>query len=91
MHVSFYLILTAVFILLVLICVYLYLSIGAGSSDAILNFERKIRKYFNKPAVIVIDAPSYFQQRKSRYKKMLLILFITSHVIILVAGILLKN
>lgn len=91
MHISFYLILISIFILSILICVYSYLLISIGSPDSILSFEQKIRKYFKKPSVIVVDAPSYFRQRKSRYNKWLLILFISSHVVILGAVILLKT
>ena len=76
-------ILASVVLLAILVCMYFYPFIGVSSLEIILSFEHRIKKYFKKPAVIVVDAPSYFNQRKSKYNKILLALFIAGHTIVI--------
>ena len=91
MHISFYLILLSILILSVGICIFLYSFIGVISPNLILGFEQKIRKYiFKKPVAIVIDAPSYFQQRQKRGFKLFFLSLIIGNLIIFISLVLLK-
>ena len=56
------------------IFILVYLCMGLFSPESNVQIEAKIRKYFNKPSVIIIDSVSYIRQRNSKFLKWVLVI-----------------
>jgi hypothetical protein len=59
---------------LISIFILSYFTMGLFSPESNVQIEAKVRKFLNKPPVIIIDSASYIRQRNSKFVKWFLLI-----------------